>query len=455
MARETGVIRKRLSGQEAAPYMGMARTLLGGMKNRMQLGGLQQLKQTINLPNGTEITVSSIFGNDTVQIFVPVPVSAPVKRLRQHRKDSRGYLVAGAGQLGCFYYDSLVGKPVMLPPQALSVTCISKTGVLTIGGATTDGKPYLWTAATGLVAISQLQGKVDAISDDGSIASGTIAQAVQYQNISAFTYSNGTLSTLGTFDNVFTGPLPTFLMPGITNGEDISLCLISGNGARLACSMSVFSVSFTCAANGTGIVFLEPNFFNPTMVQYGYVAAYQYSGLVGIDYAGDVLVGWVTETVTSWHSPAKWGATGNLTKLGTATVNSYPFVTTGVDGNGSVIVGSKYDDATGTIQSGWIWDVKNLFVPVIPPVGYDRWSEVVAVDSTGIGVAGYGKSGTAPYDLKTFVWSQASGLLIPNLTINQYITCISRWAYSYTVDNVEVEKSEWDRYPQSWEEEGE
>lgn len=55
----------------AAPYMGIARTLLGQLKTRMYAGGLAQLSRTVTLEDGARITVSSIHGQDTVRIAVP------------------------------------------------------------------------------------------------------------------------------------------------------------------------------------------------------------------------------------------------------------------------------------------------------------------------------------------------------------------------------------------------
>jgi hypothetical protein len=72
--RESKEVRKQLSDDEAAPYMGSARVLLGELKNKMSYSNLSQLKMTKDYPNGVSITVSSIFGQDTIQINAPVDV---------------------------------------------------------------------------------------------------------------------------------------------------------------------------------------------------------------------------------------------------------------------------------------------------------------------------------------------------------------------------------------------
>lgn len=76
--RETGPARKDLQGEAALPYIGVARTLLGKLKNQMRLGGLAQLAGSVTLPDGVEIRVASRFGQDLVRILAPaVTIPAP------------------------------------------------------------------------------------------------------------------------------------------------------------------------------------------------------------------------------------------------------------------------------------------------------------------------------------------------------------------------------------------
>lgn len=76
--RETGPVRKDLQGEAALPYVGVARTLLGKLKNQMRLGGLAQLSGSAILPDGVEIRVASRFGQDLVRILAPVVPGAPI-----------------------------------------------------------------------------------------------------------------------------------------------------------------------------------------------------------------------------------------------------------------------------------------------------------------------------------------------------------------------------------------
>lgn len=68
--REFREIRRGLgdNADAAAPYLGVARTQLGILKSRMAHGGLAQLTRTVQLEDGTSITVSSRMGQDSVRI---------------------------------------------------------------------------------------------------------------------------------------------------------------------------------------------------------------------------------------------------------------------------------------------------------------------------------------------------------------------------------------------------
>lgn len=87
--REDGPVRKDLgpdgaAAEAAAPYIGTGRVMLGRLKNLMKLGGLSQLTRTAYLEDGTAITVSSVFGQDTIRITpatsTPVPTQTPTEQ---------------------------------------------------------------------------------------------------------------------------------------------------------------------------------------------------------------------------------------------------------------------------------------------------------------------------------------------------------------------------------------
>lgn len=93
MARETKEIRKRLSGPEAAPYMGLARKLLGELKEGMAFAKLLQNERTVKLSDGTMISVSSRFGQDEVRIEKPIFV--PVVEEEERKEVHEPYLWIG------------------------------------------------------------------------------------------------------------------------------------------------------------------------------------------------------------------------------------------------------------------------------------------------------------------------------------------------------------------------
>jgi hypothetical protein len=76
--KELGELRRRLSGPEAAPYMNVARKILGDLKVAMSLCNLPLLSQTKDLPGGVRIKVASVFGQDTVSITVPAPAGGEI-----------------------------------------------------------------------------------------------------------------------------------------------------------------------------------------------------------------------------------------------------------------------------------------------------------------------------------------------------------------------------------------
>lgn len=79
--RETGPVAKDLTGDQDASvnYVGLARVLLGQMKNLMKLGGNAIASRLVTLEDGTTIRATSIHGQDQVHIdtLAPLEVVAP------------------------------------------------------------------------------------------------------------------------------------------------------------------------------------------------------------------------------------------------------------------------------------------------------------------------------------------------------------------------------------------
>lgn len=76
--RETGPARKDLTGDDAAAYVGPARTLLGKLKNDMSFNNLSQGQRTQDMPDGTRIVVTSMFGRDKVSVVTAAGVTLPI-----------------------------------------------------------------------------------------------------------------------------------------------------------------------------------------------------------------------------------------------------------------------------------------------------------------------------------------------------------------------------------------
>lgn len=71
--RETGPVRTRLSGDTEAAQrnVGRGRVLLGKLKGDMVKGGLSQSSRTYQLEDGTNVSVRSAFGQDSIEVYSP------------------------------------------------------------------------------------------------------------------------------------------------------------------------------------------------------------------------------------------------------------------------------------------------------------------------------------------------------------------------------------------------
>lgn len=189
--REYREVRKRLSDEPAStsPHIGYARVLLGMLKEFMRFNKLQQLSWTKDYPGGVRITVSSIFGQDTVDIQVPPPSlrrgkwverfidvkSGPIILVNYYRQD------AGKYRTTCLWEG---GKPTSLiatGPGSNFGTDISYDGQavsLAYGPVSNSMAAARWTKSGGIeiidpqfapgVGVSQAQG----ISADGETLCG-------------------------------------------------------------------------------------------------------------------------------------------------------------------------------------------------------------------------------------------------------------------------------------------
>lgn len=204
--RETGPVRKELSGEEAAPYIGFARTLLGVLKNQMKFGQLSQGKLARTLPDGTLIAVQSIFGMDKINIVaaaIPQPQEEPAEALPPPREIEVPVEILVPQELDLEYTNVVVvgtcaatgitygvvwngGGRVMhvLPllagstgtfPTDISDDCRTVVGYSTMS----DGseRAWKWTASGGMVLIDSLgtrnENRAVAVSATGKVIVGT------------------------------------------------------------------------------------------------------------------------------------------------------------------------------------------------------------------------------------------------------------------------------------------
>lgn len=84
--RETGPVRKDLTGDDTAGYVGPARVLLGKLKNDMSFNGLSQGQRTLDLPDGTRIIATSMFGRDKLTIVTTAGETQAVEPTTEETK---------------------------------------------------------------------------------------------------------------------------------------------------------------------------------------------------------------------------------------------------------------------------------------------------------------------------------------------------------------------------------
>lgn len=65
---------------KARSMVGFGNLQLDILKRQMELGGLDQYRRIVSLPDGTSFLCTSVFGISTVNIFVPVTPSIPVEK---------------------------------------------------------------------------------------------------------------------------------------------------------------------------------------------------------------------------------------------------------------------------------------------------------------------------------------------------------------------------------------
>lgn len=199
----------------ATPYIGPARTLLGTLKNQMQTAGALQGRRSVALPDGTSITVTSRFGQDTVQI-VPPPRA--------------GAATTGASVPG-------VSSPVAAP-GAISATTPWVGSHVCVGGAYNNT-----IGLTGIYWPSEKGAAIDVGASFGNSDIGQYLTSVTADGHAAVGWegNNGVYYTRS-------GGLVDIPVPGVDNNP-------SGNGNSTAASISYDGGSVGIAAVPNGGAF--------------------------------------------------------------------------------------------------------------------------------------------------------------------------------------------------------
>lgn len=186
--------RKRFEGEGATDYIGTARAMLAMLKHSMLASRLMQHSQTVVLGDGVQITVSSVFGQDTIDIHAPKEMEAVVARQIDQAELTR------LARLEDPAFDP--SMPVLIKAtidEKVSVQggggvlTFRKPGPITggtpgsggvvIGGMRTPKSssntsyPVYWSKATGVVELGTGAGSIGMVlglSSDGTLAVGYI-----------------------------------------------------------------------------------------------------------------------------------------------------------------------------------------------------------------------------------------------------------------------------------------
>lgn len=195
--REFGPAFKQLQGDEAMPYIGVARTILGQMKNQMRLGNMPTGRWVRQLEDGTVITVTSQYGIDAIQIMAPVPGPAVQSEPTLTNPDvtfpvdtpSDGYTIFGCGVYSvvgtggalhnqAFWWSRSTGVVLLQSPligtdPSFTAKAISPDGQTVVGyGAVYGGAgsfPFMWTRTGGTSVIGKVGFLAYDIAENGDV----------------------------------------------------------------------------------------------------------------------------------------------------------------------------------------------------------------------------------------------------------------------------------------------
>lgn len=389
--KEDREVRKQLSGPEAAPYMNLARKLLGQMKNQMNLGGLKQLKWSKKLENGVIVAVESIFGLDKVTVSVPVlPLKPEPKEVIKvntivdyviYHINLRRFELGGAGEE---IYSAI-------SPQALSVARYADA--------------YAVSYKTGGHSIF-IDGEETAIDFGGNSSSIKVSGHAEFVAAAiADTYQLRVWSDDGV---VVTEPIgvDVFAVHGISDdGRFILVQLSAGLGLydRQQVSYQIVDADYL------------PSYASPVLSADGAVVAYSKNG--SHPYFGTV------------PQSFRWTETGGSERIAETGV-AYGSTPLGISDDGTYIVGQAYsvvtvDEFANTQAYKWTEDtgMELLALTPVPNVYDDPLNAATDVSDDGSVVIGSGQitGGTGmesflmQWDDSGFVLLETGSPITPNV----------------------------------------
>lgn len=373
--KENGVIRRRLSGKEADPYIGQARKILGDMKNIMQMGGIKQLTWTKDLQNGVRIMVASIFGQDEVRILVPIGSDQlqPQEKLVLNTKSTQRYVYWG--ERSDIYRWSKDKGSELLDETSVFIAGVARNTEKLLAYFDNGSLPYtyyLWSVEDGFKSINQVTNQAvyrGGISSDGEYMAGVNI------NGELFIYSNGVsrIHNIGIIYKIVGISDTGTYVAGMMDNGDIFRWSAQGGMKIIANQGDGFDIT-KMSADGSTLLLIDNNsgiacyWHEQTGINYiGVAAGYIYSFPYGISSDGTFIVGQIyTEDADGYpiYHAFKWSKKDGMlplqpTDVRTELHNTLDNRATDVSDDGTMIVGYGINDVAGELYTGYyglVWD---------------------------------------------------------------------------------------------------
>lgn len=209
-------MRKRIAGDtdRGAALLGVARTMLGQLRQEMAMTNLMIGKRSVQFDDGVTITVLSTFGQEEVQIYAPEDIAQETQEEALERMNADPeYLarkatnndlvtlndlltltvtvydnidiiptVPGSGTSDIMYVLSSVRLTIITTTPAPPYTPPTPPATIFIGGQDSSGNPFIWDDKNGLrtlglrnsVSNKERRGFVYGFKNDGTLPFGSV-----------------------------------------------------------------------------------------------------------------------------------------------------------------------------------------------------------------------------------------------------------------------------------------